>query len=34
MDNQDRNLGKLYLIAIMKREGKTEIEISKILKDV
>jgi len=32
MDNQD--LGKLYLIALLKREGKTEIEISKILKDV
>jgi len=30
MNNQD--LGKLYLIALLKREGKTEMEISKILK--
>ena len=32
MNETKRDLGKLYLIAILRREGKTEIEIANTLK--
>lgn len=32
-NEQDRKLGKFYLVALLKREGKTEMEIAKFLEE-